>query len=144
MIEPVSTPVLEGGTNSEPMKPAGTSAMDPTTSSAHTTGTRIRLRRAQGSTTEWYQRASFSKSVWNHCAQTGTAGLRRFTDQRPASNGVSVNDTSSEKSVATTMTKPNSRMYWPMMPVKNAIGVKTTTSTKVIVIAALPISVRPK
>jgi len=68
----------------------------------------------------------------------------RFTiDQRAASIGVSVNETSSENSVATTTTTPNSTMYLPTMPERNAIGKNTTTSTSVIATAALPISPRP-
>ena len=60
-----------------------------------------------------------------------------------ASSGVSVNDTSSENSVAHTITRPNSRMYSPMIPDMNAIGANTTTSTSVIATAAPPISARP-
>src|ERR1700680_2952039 len=64
--------------------------------------------------------------------------------QRPASAGVTVNETHSDVSVATVTTRPNSRKNSPTDPGKNEIGRKTTTSTKVITIAATPISLRPR
>ena len=64
-------------------------------------------------------------------------------DHFAASTGVSVNETSSENSVATVTTMPNSCMYLPTNPLRNASGKNTTTSTSVIAIAAPPISVRP-
>ena len=63
--------------------------------------------------------------------------------QRPASDGVTVNDTNSDVSVATVTTRPNSRKNSPTEPGKNEIGKKTTTSTSVMTIAATPISSRP-
>ncbi len=66
-----------------------------------------------------------------------------MTDHFAASIGVSVNETNSENSVATVTTMPNSCMYLPTNPLRNASGRNTTTSTSVIAIAALPISVRP-
>jgi hypothetical protein len=63
--------------------------------------------------------------------------------QRPASVGVTVNETKSEVSVATVTTSPNSRKKSPTEPGKNEIGRKTTTSTSVMTIAATPISLRP-
>src|SRR5215813_9128700 len=69
--------------------------------------------------------------------------LSPFWNHRLASIGVSVNDTNREKSVADAITRPKSRKIAPMNPVMNAIGVYTTTSTRVIAIAAMPISERP-
>src|SRR5471030_74687 len=63
--------------------------------------------------------------------------------QRPASDGVTVNDTNSDVSVATVTTRPNSRKNKTTEPGKNEIGKNTTTSTSVITIAATPISFRP-
>ena len=65
---------------------------------------------------------------------------RESSDQRPASAGVTVNETNSEVSVATVTTRPNSRRNRPTEPGKNEIGKNTTTSTSVITIAATPIS----
>src|ERR1700688_2885912 len=113
-----------------------TSVNESNTSTAQANGTKTRCSSAQGSALFAYQFASASNPRWNQRAHTGTAGLRFLTDQRPAKRGVSVNETNSEKSVATTMTMPNSFMYLPTIPERNAIGKKTTTSTSVIVIAA--------
>ncbi len=66
------------------------------------------------------------------------------SDQLPASAGVIVNETNSEVKVAIVTTTPNSLKNRPVWPGKNAIGRKTTTSTKVITIAATPISLRPR
>src|ERR1700681_4831585 len=120
-----------------------TSVSESNTSTAQANGTKTRWSSAHGSALFAYQAASASKPRWNQRAHTGTAGLRLLTDHRPARSGVSVNETNSEKSVATTITTPNSFMYLPTIPERNAIGKKTTTSTSVIVLAAWPISVRP-
>ena len=61
---------------------------------------------------------------------------RRY--QREASHGVTVKETSSEKSVATATVRPKARKNIPMMPPIQSIGRKTTTSTRVMVIAAMP------
>ncbi len=66
-----------------------------------------------------------------------------MSDQRPASVGVTVNDTNSEVSVATTTHSENSTKNLPTTPGRNAIGKNTTTSTRVMTIAAKPISERP-
>ena len=63
--------------------------------------------------------------------------------QREASIGVSVNETNSESSVAEAITRPNWRKKPPTVPDMNATGVNTTTSTRVIAMAAIPISLRP-
>ena len=73
----------------------------------------------------------------------GARQLER-SDQLPASDGVMVNDTKSEVSVAITTTIPNSLRKRPVMPGRNASGKNTTTSTSVITIAAAPISLRPR
>ncbi len=73
----------------------------------------------------------------------GAVQLER-NDQLPASDGVIVNDTTSEVSVAITTTMPNSLRKRPVMPGKNASGKKTTTSTSVMTMAAEPISLRPR
>ncbi|MDA0301521.1 MAG: hypothetical protein O2822_03265 [Chloroflexi bacterium] len=62
---------------------------------------------------------------------------------RAASNGVSVNDTSSDTSVAAAIVKPNSLKNPPIWPLTSPVGANTTTSTSVIAIAARPISARP-
>ena len=74
---------------------------------------------------------------------TGQGRQVDFIDQRPASTGVTVNETKSEVSVATETTMPNSASCTPTAPLANAIGKKTTTSTIVMTIAAWPISLRP-
>ncbi len=65
------------------------------------------------------------------------------SDQFPASAGVTVNETASDVSVATTTTSPNSERKRPVTPGKKEIGKNTTTSTSVMTMAAAPISVRP-
>ena len=59
------------------------------------------------------------------------------------SSGVTVKDTSSDRSVAHTTVSPNSRKNWPTMSVMKAMGAKTTTSQSVMAIAARAISLRP-
>jgi len=66
------------------------------------------------------------------------------SDQLPASDGVTVNETKSEVRVAIVTTRPNSAKKRPIWPGRNAIGRNTTTSTSVITTAAGPISARPK
>ena len=68
---------------------------------------------------------------------------RDCSAQRPASDGVTVNETNSDVSVATVTTKPNSLKKRPTEPGRNEIGRNTTTSTNVMTIAASPISLRP-
>ncbi len=102
-----------------------------------------RCRSTSGSPRLRYHAVRRSKPVWNHMRYDGGTAERRSTDHFAASIGVSVNETNSENSVATVTTMPNSFMYWPTKPLKNASGKKTTTSTSVIAIAAPPISVRP-
>ena len=98
------------------------------------------MRSATGAAS-WYTEAV--ERVWNHASERGGAALRLTIDQRAASIGVSVNETNSENSVATTTTTPNSFMNLPTIPERNAIGRNTTTSTSVIATAAPPISLRP-
>ncbi len=57
--------------------------------------------------------------------------------------GVTVNETSRERSVAHTTVRPNSRKNCPTISVMKAMGAKTTTSQRVIAIAARAISFRP-
>ena len=52
-------------------------------------------------------------------------------------------ETSREKRVAETTVKPNWRKNCPTCPDMRATGVKTTTSTRVMAMAARPISARP-
>ena len=54
-----------------------------------------------------------------------------------------MNDTNSENNVAEITTSPNWRKYWPVIPDMKAIGANTTMSTRVMAIAAKPISLRP-
>ena len=56
---------------------------------------------------------------------------------------MSVNETTSENAVAKTTVSPNSRMNCPTIPLMNAIGANTATSTSVIANAAPPSSLRP-
>ena len=65
------------------------------------------------------------------------------SDQLPASDGVTVNEMKSDVSVAVTTTSANSERKRPTVPGRKAIGKNTTTSTKVITIAAGPICERP-
>ena len=58
--------------------------------------------------------------------------------------GVTVKETRRESSVAQTTVSPNWRKNWPTMSVRNAMGAKTTTSQRVMAIAARPISRRPR
>ena len=73
-------------------------------------------------------------------------GARQFesSDQLPASDGVTVNETTSDVRVAIVTTIPNSARKRPVIPGRNAIGKKTTTSTSVMTIAAPPISLLPR
>ena len=60
--------------------------------------------------------------------------------QREAISGVRVKLTSSEASVAATITMAKLRRNAPVMPVMKMIGPQTATSTRVIAMAAIPIS----
>ena len=62
---------------------------------------------------------------------------------RAAIMGVTVKETSRDRSVAQTTVRPNWRKNWPTMSVMNAIGAKTTTSHSVMATAASAISCRP-
>src|SRR6202020_906523 len=101
-------------------------------SARHTATVSHRCVNAYGSARSRYQAMQRSKPDWNQISDSGGAALRLTIDQRAASIGVSVNETSSENSVATTTTTPNSTMYLPTIPERNAIGRKTTTSPAVI------------
>ena len=129
--------------NSNPISPSGINAIAPTVSAAQTAVTEIGCFRAKPSTRSPYQTRVRSKA---RVKASITRGGRQFesSDQLPASEGVTVNDTASEVSVAITTTTPNSARKRPTMPGRNAIGRKTTTSTSVITTAAAPISLRPR
>ena len=54
-----------------------------------------------------------------------------------------VNETKREKRVAKTTVSPNCLKNWPTRSPRKATGAKTTTSQRVIAMAAIPISRRP-
>ena len=102
----------------------------------------MRRARAQSNTRSTYAARARSKPVLNFSIH-GQGCQVESSAQRPASDGVTVNDTNSDVSVATVTTKPNSRKNRPTEPGRNEIGRNTTTSTSVMTIAATPISSRP-
>src|SRR5580700_1670054 len=112
------------------MRPDATSQSADAHAVAVTTATAFRKRHAAGSHRRAYQSPMLRSNSTNDATATRTAfaiartvevrsiqgsvpilrGARTRSAQRAASSGVSVNEVSSEKAVAKTMTNPNSRM----------------------------------
>ena len=67
-----------------------------------------------------------------------------LSNMRDAIIGVTVKDTSRERSVAETTVIPNCRKNCPTISCRKAMGPKTTTSQSVMATAARPISIRPR
>ena len=100
------------------------------------------LRSAKVSTRCTYQWRRRSNPRVNQSMKNGGFQFD-FSAHRPASVGVTVNETNSDVSVEMTTTSANSTRLRPTCPPMNAIGKNTTTSTSVIATAAAPISSRP-
>ena len=127
---------------SKPTNPSGKSATAASNDTTEMIAMSARFRKPHGSARSTYHVRTPSKPSVN-LLTIHHGRHAECSDHRPASVGVTVNETKSEVSVAAVTTRPNSRSESPTVPGRNESGRKTTTSTSVITIAATPISFRP-
>src|SRR5581483_7265236 len=106
---------------SNPTSPIGISSSASTSESADTRTTSRGRFKPQLSACCTYQVRDASKRSVNQSMKRHGRHVERSA-QRPASVGLTVNETNSEVRVATVTTKPNSRKNRPTEPGKNEIG----------------------
>src|ERR1700744_6006129 len=121
-----SSPRSTGGMYSKPTSPSGIRASANTSDRNEIPSTQRGRSSPQVSACSTYQprvrsKRSVNQSIGRHGFQVESSA------QRPASVGVTVNETNSEVSVATVTTRPNSRKNSPTEPGRNEIGRKTNT-----------------
>ena len=95
------------GTNSSPTTPSGTSEIEATNVAEHAMRTSQRFASAHGSARRAYQSRMRSKPFVNQSTIRGGLHSERSA-HKPASVGVTVNETNSEVSVEMTTTMANS------------------------------------